>query len=72
MAKTKVEKELRSMKLHKTKKVGTITILKVPGGWIYWNDCSAKGALAGVFVPNSEESFSMVLEMQKKLKKSKK
>lgn len=72
MAKTKVEKVLRSMKLHKTMKVGNITILKVPGGWIYWNEFSARGAVAGVFVPNSEESFSMILEMQKKLKQSKK
>jgi hypothetical protein len=72
MAKTKIEKELRNMKLHKTMKVGNITILKVPSGWIYWNECLGKGAVAGVFVPNSEESFSMILEMRKKLKQSKK
>ncbi len=72
MAKTKIEQELRSMKLHKTLKVGNIVILKVMGGWIYWNESLAKGATAGVFVPNSEESFSMIRKMQKELKQSKK
>ena len=70
MAKTKVELELRNMKLHKTMKVGNIVILKVLGGWIYWNECLAKGAMAGVFVPNSEESFSMIKRMQKELKQT--
>lgn len=72
MAKTKAELELRNMKLHKTMKVGSIVILKVPGGWIYWNECPAKGGMAGVFVPNSEESFLMIRKMQKELKQSKK
>ena len=72
MAKTKIELELRNMKLHKKMKVGNIVILKVLGGWIYWNECLAKGAMAGVFVPNSEESFSMIRKMQKELKQSKK
>ena len=72
MAKTKIEQELRNMKLHKTMKVGKIVILKVIGGWIYWNERLAHGAMAGVFVPNSEESFSMILKMQKELKQSKK
>ncbi|MHA2092585.1 MAG: hypothetical protein ACW98K_17200 [Candidatus Kariarchaeaceae archaeon] len=72
MAKTKVELELRNIKLHKTMKVGNIVILKVLGGWIYWNECLAKGAMAGVFVPNSEESFSLIRKMQKELKQSKK
>jgi hypothetical protein len=53
-------------------KVGNIVILKVLGGWIYWNECLAKGAMAGVFVPNSEESFSLIRKMQKELKQSKK
>ena len=70
MAKTKVELELRNMKLHKTMKVGNIVILKVIGGWIYWNECLDKSAMAGVFVPNSVESFSMMLKMQKKIKKT--
>ena len=72
MAKTKIEQELRNMKLHKTMKVGNIVILKVLGGWIYWNECLAKGAMAGVFVANSEESFSMIRKMQKELKQAKK
>jgi hypothetical protein len=72
MAKTKVELELRNIKLHKTMKVGNIVILKVLGGWIYWNECLTKGAMAGVFVPNSEESFSLIRKMQKELKQSKK
>ncbi len=71
MAKTKVELELRNMKLHKTMKVGNITILKVLGGWIYWNE-GAEGTTAGVFVPNSEESFSLIRKMQKELKQPKK
>jgi len=72
MGKTKAEQELRNMKLHKTMKVGNVTILKVIGGWIYWNEHPAKGGMAGVFVPNSEESFSMIRKMQKELKQSKK
>ncbi len=72
MAKTKIEQELRNMKLHKTMKVGNIIILKVMGSWIYWNESLAKGAMAGVFVSNSEESFSMIRKMQKELKQSKK
>ena len=72
MGKTKVELELRNMKLHKTMKAGNIVILKVLGGWIYWNQSLDKGATAGVFVPNSEESFSMIRKMQKELKQSKK
>ncbi len=67
MAKTKIEQELRNMKLHKTMKVGNIVILKVLGGWVYWNECLAKGAMAGVFVPNSEESMSLMLKMRKQL-----
>ena len=69
MAQSKAELELRNMKLHKTKKIGNITILKVLGVWIYWNQSIAKGAAAGVFVPNSEESFSMIRRMQKEMKK---
>ena len=72
MAKTKVELELRNMKLHKTMKVGNIVILKVLGGWIYWNECLTRGTMAGVFVPNSEESFSLIKKMRKELKQSKK
>ena len=72
MAKTKVELELRNMKLHKTMKAGNVVILKVLGGWIYWNECPVKGAVAGVFVPNSEESFAMIQKMQKEFKRAKK
>ena len=72
MAKTKIEQELRNMKLHKTMKVGNIVILKVLGGWIYWNECLTKGTMAGVFVPNPEESFYLIRKMQKELKKPKK
>jgi hypothetical protein len=72
MAKTKIEQELRNMKLHKTMKVGNIVILKVLGGWIYWNQCLTKETSAGVFVPNSEESFAMIRKMQKELKQAKK
>lgn len=72
MAKTKIEQELRNMKLHKTMKVGKIVILKVIGGWIYWNENLTKGASAGVFVSNSEESFLTMLKLQKELKKLKK
>ena len=72
MAKTKIEQELCNMKLHKTMKVCKIVILKVIGGWIYWNERLAYDAVAGVFVPNSEESFSKMLKMQKELKQSKK
>jgi len=69
MAKIKIEQQLRNMKLHKTMKVGNIVILKVPGGWIYWNQCLAeKGAMAGVFVPNTEESFSIIRKMRKEFK----
>lgn len=72
MGKSKVEQELRGMRLHKKMEVGSIVILKVLGGWIYWNEGLDKGAMAGVFVPNSEESFSTIRKMQKELKKSKK
>jgi prepilin signal peptidase PulO-like enzyme (type II secretory pathway) len=72
MAKTKVEQELRNMKLHRTMKVGNFVILRVIGGWIYWNERLAKGAVAGVFVPNSEESFSIIRKMRKELGQSKK
>lgn len=71
MAKTKAELELRNMKLHKTMKVGNIVILKVIGGWIYWNESLGANGMAGVFVPNSEESFSMIRKMQKELKSQK-
>ena len=60
------------MKLHKTMKAGNVEVLKVLGGWIYWKQGPAGGATAGVFVPNSEESFSMIRKMQKELKKPKK
>ena len=73
MAKVKLEQQLRNMKLHKTMQAGNIVILKVPGGWIYWNQCPAeKGAMVGVFVPNSEESFSMFRKMRKELKQPQK
>jgi hypothetical protein len=72
MVQSKAEVELRNMKLHMTMKIGNITILKVLGGWIYWNQSIAKGAAAGVFVPNSEESFAMIRKMQKEMKKTKK
>lgn len=72
MAKTKTEQELRNMKLHRTMKAGNFVILKVIGGWIYWNERLDKGAVAGVFVPNSEESFSMIRKMRKELKQSEK
>ena len=71
MAKTKIEQELRNMKLHKTMKVGNFVILKVIGGWIYWNERLAESAMAGVFVPNSEESFSIIRKLQKELRQPK-
>ena len=71
MAKKKIEQELLDMKLHKTMKVGSIVIFKVIGGWIYWNECLAKGAMAGVFVPNREEILPFLRKFGKELKQSK-
>jgi len=68
MAKSKIEQELLDMKLHKKMKVGNIVILKVIGGWIYWNECLEKNAMAGVFVPNSKESLKFLLKAQKEFK----
>lgn len=48
------EQELREMRLHETKDMGCdIMILKVVGGWIYWNKIlgEPKSAVAAVFVP---------------------
>ena len=39
---------------------------------VYRTVSLTNGAMAGVFVPNSEESFSLIRKMQKELKQSKK
>lgn len=72
MAKTKFELELRNMKLHETMKAGNFLVMKVLGGWIYWNRSLDNGATGGVFVPNSEESFSMIRKLHKEMKQLKK
>jgi hypothetical protein len=46
------EQELRDMPLHDTKELNRhIKIVKVVGGWIYWNEVPRLNAVAGVFVP---------------------
>ncbi|GAI10010.1 unnamed protein product, partial [marine sediment metagenome] len=59
MPETITEQELRDMPLHDTKELTRhIKIVKVVGGWIYWNEVPRLNAVAGVFVPCKESQQS--------------
>ena len=57
MAKTTTEQEMKDMELHDEIKSDAYIILRVIGGWIYWQICDrgegihSSYAVAGVFVP---------------------